>query len=61
MLYPRLDSTNKTIVDYYLIPAMDILSDSITLNEENGFIPELYRFDNLEFLEMMLKRTPLEV
>lgn len=61
MLYPRLDSTNKTIVDYYLIPTMDILSDSITLNEENGFIPELYRFDNLECLEMILKRTPLEV
>lgn len=61
MLYPRLDSTNKYIVDYYLIPALDILSDSITLHEDNGFIPELYRFDNLERLEMLLERTQLEV
>lgn len=61
MLYPRLDSMNKSIIDYYLIPSLDILSDSITLHEENGFIPDLYRFDNLERLEMLLERTQLEV
>jgi hypothetical protein len=61
MLYPRLDSINKSIIDYYFIPTLDVLTNSITLNEENGFVPELYRFDNLECLEMLLKRTPLGV
>lgn len=60
MIYPRLDSTNHTVVDYFIFPAIDVLHNDLTLHENNGFILELYRFDDLSCLENLVKRTKLE-
>ena len=34
----RMDGNNETILDYYLLPSMDILSDKLRLAEETGSI-----------------------
>ncbi|EOC3628548.1 recombinase family protein [Enterobacter hormaechei] len=60
MIFPRLDSTNHFVVDYFIFPAIDILHSDLTLHENNGFILELYRFDDLSCLERLVKRTLLE-
>ncbi|MFP8416569.1 recombinase family protein [Enterobacter hormaechei] len=60
MIFPRLDSSNNTVVDYFIFPAIDILHSDLTLHENNGFILELYRFDDLSCLERLVKRTLLE-
>lgn len=60
MIFPRLDSANNTVVDYFIFPAIDILHSDLTLHENNGFILELYRFDDLSCLESLVKRTLLE-
>lgn len=60
MIFPRLDSTNHVVVDYFIFPAIDILHSDLTLHENNGFILELYRFDDLSCLESLVKRTLLE-
>lgn len=60
MIFPRLDSTNNNVVDYFIFPAIDILQSDLTLHESNGFILELYRFDDLSCLERLVKRTKLE-
>lgn len=61
MIFPRLDSTNNNVVDYFIFPAIDILQSDLTLHESNGFILELYRFDDLSCLEGLVKRTKLEL
>ncbi|KLR43203.1 recombinase family protein [Enterobacter ludwigii] len=60
MIFPRLDSTNNSVVDYFMFPAIDVLHNDLTLHENNGFILELYRFDDLSCLEGLVKRTKLE-
>ncbi|WP_252153218.1 recombinase family protein [Escherichia coli] len=60
MIFPRLDSTNNSVVDYFMFPAIDVLYNDLTLHENNGFILELYRFDDLSCLENLVKRTSLE-
>ncbi len=60
MIFPRLDSTNNTVVDYFMFPAIDVLHNDLMLHENNNFILELYRFDDLSCLENLVKRTRLE-
>lgn len=60
MIFPRMDSTNNTVVDYFMFPAIDVLHNDLILHESNGFILELYRFDDLSCLESLVKRTKLE-
>ncbi len=53
----RLDQTNQTPLDYYLLPRLDFGSPRINLAEHNGIEFESYRFDNLDYLHGMAERT----
>ena len=46
----RLDHSNQTALDYYLLPQLDFGQPRISLAEHNGIEFESYRFDSLEFL-----------
>jgi DNA invertase Pin-like site-specific DNA recombinase len=53
----RLDQTNQTPLDYYLLPRLDFGSPRINLADHNGIEFESYRFDNLDYLHGMAERT----
>ena len=55
----RLDSANKTPLDYYLLPRLDFGLPRISLAEQNAIEFECYRFDTLEYLYYMAARTRL--
>jgi DNA invertase Pin-like site-specific DNA recombinase len=46
----RLDAQNSGILDYYLLPWLDLGSRRLSLAETNGIWVESYRFDSLEAL-----------
>ena len=56
----RMDSTNQTIKDYYLFPAIDVTGTKLRLSEDNHSLLDAYRFDNLEFFFDMAERVPVE-
>jgi hypothetical protein len=43
----RLQPGNGEIMDYYLLPRLDILMDRLRLRSENGLVLDVYRFNNL--------------
>ena len=53
----RLDHSNQTALDYYLLPQLDFGQPRISLAEHNGIEFESYRFDSLDFLYGMAERT----
>ncbi len=53
----RLDSSNQSTLDYYLLPRLDFGLPRISLAEHNGIEFESYRFDTLEYLHGMAQRT----
>ena len=53
----RLDRENKGILDYYLLPWLDLGPQGINLRESNGVILDGYRFDNLDMLYRMAERA----
>ncbi|BES85376.1 recombinase family protein [Pectobacterium araliae] len=55
----RMDSINKTPVDYYIFPSLDILFERVILSENNAFHFDFYRFDNLNELYNMIERTAI--
>ena len=52
----RLDHSNQTARDYYLLPQLDFGQPRISLAEHNGIEFESYRFDSLDFLYGMAER-----
>jgi hypothetical protein len=46
--------------DYYLFPGIDLFTTRLRLSRENGVLIDLYRFDDLRFLEGMAERRPIE-
>jgi len=56
----RLQPDNQTLLDYYLLPAIDSLADRIRLHPENGFLLDVYRFENLSFLVELCRRYQVE-
>lgn len=44
----RMDAANKSPLDYYLLPKIDIVSAKLKLAEENGLALDGYRFDTLD-------------
>jgi len=52
----RLDGTNRTALDYYLLPRLDFGQPGIHLAEHNGIEFESYRFETLEYLYSMAER-----
>ncbi len=53
----RLDASNQSVMDYYLLPSLDFGSEGFNLADRNGIEVETYRFENLEYLYGMAERT----
>ena len=53
----RMDRTNETTLDYYLLPQVEMTRNRLGLAEENGLMLDAYRFDTLEFFFAMAGRT----
>lgn len=56
----RLTPENHSILDYYLFPALDSLSNKLRLRSDNGVVLDVYRFENLQFFMSMARRTRIE-
>lgn len=56
----RLQPGNGEIMDYYLLPRLEILTDRLRLRSENGLILDVYRFNNLNFFMEIAQRVRLE-
>jgi len=55
----RMNETNSSAYDYYLLPAIDIENPSIRLTENNHFALDAYRFDSLQPFFMLAERMAL--
>jgi DNA invertase Pin-like site-specific DNA recombinase len=55
----RLDQTNQTPLDYYLLPRLDFGSPCISIADQNAVEIESYRFDSLHYLYGMASRIRL--
>jgi len=53
----RMDATNESPLDYYLLPLFEMTTDRIRLAEENGLMLDAFRFDSLEFFFAMAERV----
>lgn len=53
----RMAEDNKNILDYYLLPRGDELSAKIRLAPENPLVLDVYRFENLNYLYKVSRRT----
>ena len=49
-----------TILDYYLLPRLDVLTERLIFRPENGLVLDVYRFNNLNFFMEMAKRARVE-
>jgi DNA invertase Pin-like site-specific DNA recombinase len=52
----RLDRSNRTPLDYYIFPSIDLTQSKLRLAEDNSFDLDAYRFDSLEFLYSLAER-----
>ena len=55
----RLDQTNASALDYYLLPRLDFGQPRIHLADQNPIEFESYRFDTLDYLYAMAARARL--
>jgi Recombinase len=56
----RLQPGNDEILDYYLLPRLDVLAERLTFKPENGLVLDVYRFNNLNFFMEMARRARVE-
>lgn len=56
----RLRPGNDDVLDYYLFPRLDILTERLTFRPENGLVLDVYRFNNLNFFMDMAQRARME-
>jgi hypothetical protein len=54
----RMDETNENVLDYYLLPSIDMSESKIRLAEENGVYLDAYRFDTLDIIPRQKHRSP---
>lgn len=45
----RMDSSNQTPLDYYILPSMDIQSARVRLKDDNGLFLDGYRYETLDY------------
>jgi len=55
----RLDRENTGILDYYLLPWLDLGPQGFHLRESNGVMLDGYRFDGLDMLYCMAERASI--
>lgn len=56
----RLLPDNENILDYYLLPAIDVLARKLRLAPENAVVLDVYRFENLSFFLSLARRSHIE-
>jgi hypothetical protein len=52
-----MDAANKHPLDYYLLPAIDMMAPKLRLAAENGVSIDAYRFDTLTPLYALSARA----
>ena len=57
----RMDSSNQTPMDFYLLPRIDMGQVAILLGESNGAALDTYQYDTLGFFMGMAARARIEV
>ena len=57
----RMDATNKTPMDYYLLPLIDISCNDLRLAEDNKLDFDAYRFDNLDYFFGMAEQVNIRL
>lgn len=53
----RMDAENHAILDYYLLPRIDMVTSPFSLKEENGVRWDTYRFETLDRLFLLAARS----
>ena len=56
----RMNQSNETVTDYYLLPSLDMTLPRLKLAECNGVSLDAYRFETLEGLYAMAERASLK-
>lgn len=56
----RMDGTNESVRDYYLLPGIDMTWEKLRVAEDNGIYLDAYRFDSLDYFLRMAERARLE-
>jgi DNA invertase Pin-like site-specific DNA recombinase len=54
----RMARNNRTALDYYLLPRIDISTSKLSLAEQNGLSLDAYRFDTLDAFYALAERAP---
>jgi hypothetical protein len=56
----RLNPGNDDILDFYLMPRIDVLRERLNLKPHNGLIWDVYRFQNLNFFMELAQRAKVQ-
>jgi DNA invertase Pin-like site-specific DNA recombinase len=56
----RMDENNRDILDYYIIPAIDIEDPQLRLADHNGLALDCYRFETLENFFDLTRRVHIQ-
>jgi len=56
----RMDAANRTAMDYYLLPRIDVLAERLRLTDGNGLILDAYRHGDLELLFSFSSRITIQ-
>lgn len=56
----RMDHSNEDVLDYYIIPCIDIPGTQVRLGEHNGLALDSFRFDSLDQLYEMAARVAVK-
>lgn len=52
----RMDPSNQTPLDYYLLPMFEMTTNHLRLADENGLMLDAFRFDTMEFFFALTER-----
>jgi hypothetical protein len=55
----RMDAENQRILDYYVLPRADRLSDTLRLALENPLVLDVYRFETLDSFYRACRRAQI--
>jgi DNA invertase Pin-like site-specific DNA recombinase len=58
-LVVRMDGSNQTILDYYILPSLGLVESRLRLGEHNSLVLDGFRFDTLDMLFEMSARASL--
>lgn len=56
----RMDAANEHILDYYLLPSVDLTWENLCVAERNGAYLDSYRHENLDYFYSLAERAKLK-